>query len=738
MNRLPYKQGHLAALDGLRGVAAFAVLAHHSRNSILDFHFGYLAVDFFFILSGYVIGLAYEQRLEHGLNVADYVVIRLERLYPMIFLGALLGLVAVQVTPADGYFIPKEPYSLSVAFLAQILLVPSVVSQGAFFINVPQWSIVFEVAVNILHAVLRRWLTNFVLGIVLALSTIAILAIGLNQGQINFGWGADNLLLGVPRVLFGFFTGLLLYRTKSMWAPKLPVVPFWSLGIILLALLGFPQQGIAGFGGLVLEFTSVFIFFPLIVALGVNATSGGWFGRGLGIMSYPLYSIHQPLLYLAVFAMKVGNVSDGQVGIFAQAISTLVILGLAYAIGRFVDVPLNRWRKNTKQTSRHTLSGQLSVEGQSATAVVYPNFRLIKAIAALTVAFSASILVATGSDQSDPLRATGLPTGVYGVFALGIASGFLTAGSAWRGKHAANFLSKRFWRLMPAFVVSTMIIAYLICPFFSAGGPLAFIQDSAVLKQISQLIFFHTDKFYFSNVTFYQQGYNGDFLPGIANAALWTIRIQAACYLIIASMMALSLFRKQRPIIAMLTWVWLAGLSVVYFSSVTSSWLHLLLFILPSFCCGAFTNGLMRYHKSSGWIAALSAVGLMVAVYFGILQDTFCYFAAYPIVWLGMSSTSPLSKSRAGADFSYGIYLYGWPIAQLVKAAFGPSLGGYEMAAIVLPVATASGWLSWYFVENPLLRWRSTPHQPPINPKKKAVPPLGKAKKWNRPELQAK
>lgn len=730
MNRLPYKQGHLAALDGLRGLAAFAVLAHHSRNSILDFHFGYLAVDFFFILSGYVIGLAYERRLECGLNIADYVVIRLERLYPMILFGALVGLIAVQVTPADGYFIPKDTYSLSVALLAQILLVPSVVSQGAFFINVPQWSIVFEVAVNILHAVLRRWLSNFILGVLLTFSAVAMFAIGLNQGQINFGWGADNLLLGVPRVLFGFFAGLLLYRTKSIWAPKLPVAPFWSLGVVLLALLGFPQQGIAGFGGLALEFMSVFIFFPLIVALGTRATSGGWFSRGLGIMSYPLYSIHQPLLYLAVFAMKVGNVSDGQVGILAQTISTLVILGLAYVIGRFIDDPWNRWRKNARQSPSHILSSQVNVEGQSATVVAYPNFRLIKAIAALTVAFSASILIATGSDQSDPLRATGLPMGVYGVFALGIVSGFLTSGSAWRGKHAANFLSKRFWRLMPAFVVSTLIITYLICPFFSASGSFAFIQEPAVLKQISQIIFFHTDKFYFSEVTFYHRGYDGDFLPGIANAALWPIRIQAVCYLIIASMMALSMLRNQRPIIAMLTWIWLAGLSAVYFSSGRTS--SLILFILPSFCCGAFMDGLIRYHKLNGWIAALSAVGLIVAAYFGILQDTFCYFAAYPIVWLGMSSTSPLSKSGVGADVSYGIYLYGWPVAQLAKVALGPSLGGYEMAAVVLPLATACGWLSWYFIENPLLRWRSSVQQPPINSKKEAVPAPGKARKWIR------
>ena len=189
MKDLPQKSGHINAIDGLRGVAAFAVLAHHSRNAILDFHFGYLAVDFFFVLSGYVIGLAYEQRLERGLRVSDYIIIRLERLYPMLLIGALFGLIAVQVTPADGYFIPKESYGLSIAFLAQVLLIPFVISQGAFFINVPQWSIVFEILVNIFHAVFRRQLSNMVLIFILGLSAAALVRIGITHDNINYGWG---------------------------------------------------------------------------------------------------------------------------------------------------------------------------------------------------------------------------------------------------------------------------------------------------------------------------------------------------------------------------------------------------------------------------------------------------------------------------------------------------------------------------------------------------------------------
>lgn len=180
---------------------------------------------------------------------------------------------------------------------------------------------------------------------------------------------------------------------------------------------------------------------------------------------------------------------------------------------------------------------------------------------------------------------------------------------------------------------------------------------------------------------------------------------------------------------AMLPFVWLAGLSVVFSDTTTENWLHLLLFVLPAFCCGAFMNGLARYHKLRGWIAGLSLAGLLAAAYWGVLPDLFCFLAAYPIAWLGIQTISPVKKSLAKTDISYGICLYCWPIAQLTKAGLGLDLGGYEMAAIVLPLATAMAWLSWHLVESPALGWGLAQTSSASDEKKKIVPQPGTAKR---------
>ncbi|MDE2383170.1 MAG: acyltransferase family protein [Alphaproteobacteria bacterium] len=731
MGKVARKHGHVAALDGLRGVAAFAVLAHHSGSFWLDFHYGYLAVDFFYALSGYVIGMAYEQRLLGNLKVADYFIIRLERLYPMLLLGALLGLVSVQVTPADGYFIPKLPYSLAVAFVAQLLLIPFAVSPGAFFINGPQWSIVFELAVNLFHAAFLPWLRNRALIALLVVNAALLCWIGLSQGGINYGWGADNFLAGIPRVLFGFFAGLLLFRTRASWLGLLPSLPFWALGLFLLVLLAVPHAEVSGLLAVAFELVSIFLLFPFIVALGAKATPGGALGRVLGVMSYPLYAIHQPLLFTASWALKAAGLQEGAAGQLLQAAAALAILAFAYAAGRFIDVPWNQWRKALRKQDLPPGAAKAVPAGTPRPS--YPAFRFINIAAALAVALSSSILAATGSDLDDPLLATGLSTSVYGVLVLAVTAGFFAAQSAWQSGSPVQFLANRFWRIAPAFAISTLVIAYAICAPFAAAGPADFLRSPAVLDQVSQVLFLHTDKFYFPDVAFYAPSGPDDYLPGIASSAIWFIRPLVMCIAIVAGLKALSLFGKNRVADTIITSAWLAGLAIVVSDSASANWLHLLLFVLPAFCCGIIVNGLLRIHEPRAWITALSALGLLAAGAFGVLPDLFCFLAAYPVLWLGTRNTLPATLLNRVPDVSYGIYLFNWPAAQLARALLGPGWNGYALAMLAMPLALALGSLTWLLAERPIARWRTRL----VANRAARVPPVGKAKRWERSQPHA-
>lgn len=340
------RRSHIIALDGLRGIAAVCVLASHSAFTSLSFSKSYLAVDFFFILSGYVIGLAYDGRLQNSLSVWGYMRERLERLWPMLVIGAVVGLCIIPIVPRDGYFIPRGPYNHALAFLCQILLIPFVVSPGAFVFNGVQWSIVFELIANLAHAVLRPWLKPVVLAVIIGLNLIAVAYVAKTFHSINYGWGVDNFLRGLPRVGFGFFAGLALYRSRERWQPLLPRLPFFVLATALLVVLALPEYPVFGLNNGSRDIIAVAVLFPVVVALGSVSPSRGRTPYLLGLLSYPLYVLHVPLRDLAAF------VAEKQLGFAASEALTLstgaVIVLVCLAVGLLIDAPLNRWRKQRR------------------------------------------------------------------------------------------------------------------------------------------------------------------------------------------------------------------------------------------------------------------------------------------------------------------------------------------------------------------------------------------------------
>lgn len=344
--------------------------------------------------------------------------------------------------------------------------------------------------------------------------------------------------------------------------------------------------------------------------------------------------------------------------------------------------------------------------------VRYPNFDVLRLVAAASVVFSHAFLIATGSEDTEPLHQTGSSAGVYGVFIFFILSGFLVTESAKRSAGLSDYFRKRFLRIAPAFVVSTLLVTYVLCPPFAIDSTAKFILDPKVLSTAMQAIFLHSDGLYFADVAFYPPSSEEDYLPGLANGVLWTIRLEVTGYVLIALLMALSLLKGRRQIFAVMIAFGIIGLSITYGKAISAQWISQLLFVLPSFCCGIVMNWLVQFHKPRGWIAALFVLALVPAVHFQVLPETFCYLIAYPLIWLGAANIKPLAWFSGGSDISYGVYLYGWPVTQIIRAMVGDGLSGYEMAALALPVTALIAYLSWHLVEQPALRL------------KKAVPKL--------------
>jgi peptidoglycan/LPS O-acetylase OafA/YrhL len=311
---------HLTSFDGLRGIAAIAVFLHHfgdlSGLGRPYFRQGPLAVDFFFVLSGFVIAQAYEGRLKTDLTWFGYMRLRLARLYPAIFAGAVIGLV---VAACSG----EKIYPL---LALQFLLLPAL--QGLPFpLNPPQWSLFWELVMNGAHAlVFRRWPVQ-------PLILLVIIA----AGSLLYRWDANNFWGGLPRVVYSFLAGLLIYRANTAGL-KAPRAPYW---LVVVALAGCLVTVFNRFGFFQLrELVIVLVVTPALVALAVQSQVPNRFiglATWLGAVSYPLYAVHYPLLM--GFRLLLDHLSGGPriAGWWVCAVATLIIAAI---IERFYDAPI--------------------------------------------------------------------------------------------------------------------------------------------------------------------------------------------------------------------------------------------------------------------------------------------------------------------------------------------------------------------------------------------------------------
>ncbi|MBQ9286290.1 MAG: acyltransferase, partial [Bacteroidaceae bacterium] len=197
------QKDHYVVLDGLRGVAALMVLVFHvfdacSSNPIPH---GYLAVDMFFVLSGFVIGYSYDDRWQQGLTIGRFFRRRLIRLHPMVLMGGFIGAVVFLVqgrTMWDGTVVSWGMTLLSV--LCGMLLLPALPGSaievrgfGEYFpLNGPFWSLFYEYIGNICYALLLRRLSNRWLAVVAVISGAFVLHVCLHNGFLGVGWSASD------------------------------------------------------------------------------------------------------------------------------------------------------------------------------------------------------------------------------------------------------------------------------------------------------------------------------------------------------------------------------------------------------------------------------------------------------------------------------------------------------------------------------------------------------------------
>ena len=365
---------HYELLDGLRGVAALFVIVYHifegfafSRTMndagsgiITPFNHGHLAVDFFFMLSGFVISYAYDDRWGK-LSVGEFFKRRLIRLQPMLILGAIFGAVSFLVSGCERWDGTTTPISwVMVALLLTMFMLPSLPGMRSdvrgygemFSLNGPAWSLFFEYVGNILYAlVIRRLSTKVLACLAVGLGAIhAWFFVGNLSGydSVSVGWTLDvmNFWGGMVRMLFPFTVGMLLSRT---YKPRKIRGAFWLCSAFLIAVFAMPYIAFEGSVSLnsLYEVACVMFVFPLIVWMGAcgycNNKSTVTINRFLGEISYPLYIVHYPLMYLFyMWVMKSQCYGLNDTIIVPIALIVVSVL-LAYASLKLYDEPVRKW-----------------------------------------------------------------------------------------------------------------------------------------------------------------------------------------------------------------------------------------------------------------------------------------------------------------------------------------------------------------------------------------------------------
>lgn len=363
-------------LDGLRGVAAMIVVAFHlfetysagPRFQILNH--GYLAVDFFFVLSGFVIGYAYDDRWDR-MTTWSFFKRRLVRLHPMLIAGSLIGAGMFYFGDAPIFqAVMQTPWwKMLFILLLGCLMFPTPPSMDIRgwaemnSLNGASWSLTWEYIANIFYALVIRHFSKLLLGIFVVLSALLTIDITFNIDMFGmlenrqwaqytviggFGLASDQLYIGLSRLLYPFFMGLLLSRTGKLIKVR---GGFWWCSLLITVILVLPYIGDGSRPWIdgAYNALAILVLFPLIVSMGAGSqvTDNRTMAvcKFLGELSYPLYITHYPLIYVQMeWAARHADAPLGTHVCVAVSIF-LFAVAIAYACLKLYDEPVREWLK---------------------------------------------------------------------------------------------------------------------------------------------------------------------------------------------------------------------------------------------------------------------------------------------------------------------------------------------------------------------------------------------------------
>lgn len=367
-------------LDGLRGVAALMVVLFHifetySKGPAYQIiNHGYLAVDFFFVLSGFVVGYAYDDRWDK-MTAWGFFKRRLTRLHPMVIAGTLVG-AALFFFSGTAFPLTQqvEPWKFFLCLVMGLLIIPCPNSldirgwaeMNSF--NGPVWTLTLEYIGNILYAFVLRRLPKIALAVLCVCCAFFTLDVTLGWNVFGLfeaphytvigGWSLmpDQIYIAFTRLLYPFLCGLLISRilpgrrtdANPSGSPIHLRGGFWWCGLAIAVLLAMPNiGGKMGVADGLFQAACILVLFPLIVLAGAGSKTTDARStavcKWLGEISYPIYITHYPLIYMQMDWVTQHPDAPLWQHVAVGAGVVLMAIVIAWGLLKAYDLPVRKW-----------------------------------------------------------------------------------------------------------------------------------------------------------------------------------------------------------------------------------------------------------------------------------------------------------------------------------------------------------------------------------------------------------
>ncbi|MBV9212085.1 MAG: acyltransferase [Actinobacteria bacterium] len=347
------------------------------------------------------------------------------------------------------------------------------------------------------------------------------------------------------------------------------------------------------------------------------------------------------------------------------------------------------------------------------------NFGALR-LAAATAVLASHAFGLTGRD--DPFRAiAGQTLGDAAVAVFFAISGFLVAGSWFRDPHPLRFLKRRVRRIWPGLTVAVLFTAYVVGPLFTRMPIGSYLRSGGTHGYVIAKLAMHS-------ATNALPGVFGSNPLNNVNGSLWTLPVETKAYVLVAALGVCGVLRRR-----WILWpIWLLSVELVVMSNVIDIGSVLRIWPREVFLVAVFLGGVLLFRERDrvplrapiavALIAAwLASTGTVMQVPLGAAG------IPYACLWVAYRTRPVLTGFFERFDLSYGVYLYGYPIEQGVRAALGHAATPFVALGLAAPLTALAALGSWRFVERPWLRSTRRPDLPTVPDPAAALSPVAEA-----------